>query len=162
MVGLHQPNQVPDMLALTERDHRRYQQIAASIYPVVLVYAGVYFYTADPQTGIGAGFVLIMAIMAPTGAAFFAAGLVIIINGLYAYQGGSSDRVSLAVALAIVGGLAPSVYLGWTMAGTRPLLLMVMYVIFALVCPLALFGVVFNIFSRVSGKVSNAWIHVRR
>ena len=97
-----------------------------------------------------------MAIMAPTGAAFFAAGLVIIINGLYAYQGGSSDRVSLAIALAIVGGLV-SVYLGWTMAGTLPLWLMAMYVIFALGCPLALVGVVFDIFSRVGGMVSKAW-----
>ena len=145
------------MLVLTERDHRRYQQIAASIYPIVLVFAGVYLYTANPQTGIGAGFVLIMAIMAPTVAAFFAAGLVIIINGLYAYQGGSLDRVSLAVALAIAGGLAPSVYLGWTMAGTRPLWLVVMYVIFGLGCPLGLVGVVFNVFSRVSGMVSKAW-----
>jgi hypothetical protein len=148
---------VPDILVLTERDHRRYQQIAASIYPIVLVSAGVYFYTADPQTGLGAGLVFIMAIMAPTGAAFFAAGLVIIINGLYTYQGGSLDSASLAVALAIVGGLAPSVYLGWTMAGTRPLWLIVMYVIFGLGCPLGLVGVVFNIFSRVSGMVSKAW-----
>ena len=152
-----QPNLVPGILALTERDHRRYQRIAASIYPVVLVYAGVYFYTADPQTGIGAGFVLIMAIMAPTGAAFFAASLVIIINGLYAYQGGSSDRVSLAVAIAIVGGLASSLYLGWTMAGTRPLWLMGMFIIFGLGCPLVLVGAVFDIFSRVTGRVS-AWI----
>ena len=145
------------MLVLTERDYRRYQQIAASIYLIVLVFAGVYLYTANPQTGIGAGFVLIMAIMAPTVTAFFAASLVIIINGLYTYQGGSLDSASLAVALAIVGGLLPSVYLGWTMAGTRPLWLIVMYVIFGLGCPLGLVGVVFNIFSRVTGRVS-AWI----
>ena len=147
---------MPDVLVLTERDHRRYQQIAASIYPIVLVSAGVWFYNTDPQTGLGAGLVFIMAIMAPTVAAFFAAGLVIIINGLYAYQGGSSDRVSLAVALAIVGGLV-SVYLGWTMARIRPLWLMAMYVIFGLGCPLGLVGVVFNVFSRVSGMVSRAW-----
>jgi hypothetical protein len=98
-----------------------------------------------------------MAIMAPTVAAFFAASLVIIINGLYTYQGGSLDSASLAVALAIVGGLLPSVYLGWTMAGTRPLWLMAMYVIFGLGCPLGLVGVAFDIFSRASGKVSNAW-----
>ena len=97
-----------------------------------------------------------MAIMAPTVAAFFAAGLVIIINGLYAYQGGSSDRVSLAIALAIVGGLV-SVYLGWTMARIRPLWLMAMYVILGLGCPLGLVGVVFSVFSRVSGMVSKAW-----
>ena len=148
---------MPDILVLTERDHRRYQQIAASIYPIVLVSAGVWFYNTDPQTGLGAGLVFIMAIMAPTVAAFFAASLVIIINGLYTYQGGSSDRVSLAVALAIVGGLPLSVYLGWTMAGTLPLWLMAMYVIFALGCPLALVGVVFDIFSRVGGMVSKAW-----
>ena len=147
---------MPDILVLTERDHRRYQQIAASIYPIVLVSAGVWFYNTDPQTGLSAGLVFIMAIMAPTVAAFFAAGLVIIINGLYAYQGGSSDRVSLAIALAIVGGLV-SVYLGWTMARIRPLWLMAMYVIFGLGCPLGLVGVVFSIFSRVSGMVSKAW-----
>lgn len=125
------------------------------LYPVVLVLAGVYLLTADPQTGLGAGFVVLVALLAPTAAAFVAASLVILLNGVYLGQGGSVDRVSLAVAIGIVAGLPPVVYLAWTMGGTRPLWLMVLSVIVSLALPLGLVEAVFDISSRIGSTMSN-------